>query len=67
MKVTSSVEINGQAPGSDLAALFKQTGDHIWTLKLKSPLKAIEDGRLTVSVKDKQGNVTEIDRHFSIK
>ena len=37
-----------------------------WVLELAQPVKELPRGKLTVSVKDKQGNVTRIDRTFSV-
>ncbi|MEX2215067.1 MAG: hypothetical protein WD768_13110, partial [Phycisphaeraceae bacterium] len=64
--VTASVGINGTKAGDNLASLFKKTGDGIWELKLKEPISNMAAGRLTVSVRDKQGNINVIDRRFSV-
>ena len=64
--VTANLPINGNSSGTELAGLFQQSGDHIWTLRLDTPLESIQDGELTVSIKDQQGNITKVHRSFSI-
>ena len=66
LSVTASVAINGVKPGEDLASLLKKTGDGIWELKIDKPIDNVADAKLTVSVKDKQGNITVIDRRFTV-
>jgi hypothetical protein len=58
--------VNGVAAGQNLAPKFKPLGGGVFELKLDAPL-SVKAGKLTVSVKDKQGNVTRIDRTFSAK
>jgi len=66
-KVTASFAIDGVAAGENLAARFKPTTQGVWELKLTQPIKDLASGVLDVSVVDKQGNVTRIERRFSIK
>ncbi len=67
MSVKANFAINGHTAGTELAPLFKQTGNHIWTLQLQTPLVNLSNGHLVVSIKDHQGNKTEINRHFQIQ
>jgi hypothetical protein len=67
LEVTADFEIDGKPPGENLASEFKQTGEGIWELTLDNPVTAIRQGRLAVSVRDRQGNVTRIERSFSVK
>ncbi len=67
LTVTSTLELEGTAPGTNLAAKFKDRGDGVWVLKLSRPLPKVADATLDVSVKDKQGNLTRIRRSFSVK
>ncbi|OAI46593.1 hypothetical protein AYO44_11060, partial [Planctomycetaceae bacterium SCGC AG-212-F19] len=60
--VTADFPINGVAPGENLAAKFQAKGPGIWELKLTTPVAALQKGKLTVSVKDRQGNINKIDR-----
>lgn len=67
LSVTANVSINGQPGGENLASHFKKLGDGTYELKLSQPLASPEDMSLNVSVKDEQGNVTRIERTFSVK
>jgi hypothetical protein len=63
-RVLADVAVGGIAPGKNLAKEFQRTGSGIWELKLPQAL-TLAKGRLTVSVKDRQGNLSRIDRTFS--
>ena len=63
--VVADFVVNGVPAGQNLALQFKETAQGVWELKLSKPLAALQAGKLTVSVKDKQGNVTRIERMFS--
>ncbi|MGH9387895.1 MAG: hypothetical protein ACRD2N_26855 [Vicinamibacterales bacterium] len=64
--VKASVPVSGKPAKTELASLFVQTADHVWTATMTPPLSNVQDGVLTVTVKDRQGNVTKIERVFSI-
>jgi hypothetical protein len=64
--VTADFNLDGAKAGTDLAARFKQTSAGVWEMKLAKPLSSLASGQLKVSVKDKQGNVSEIQRTFSV-
>ena len=66
ISITANFEINGNPAGSELKDLFDESEDHIWTLPLDTPVTQIDEGELHVSVKDTRGNVTRVDRTFSI-
>jgi hypothetical protein len=40
--------------------------DGVWELALATPLTNLPKGKLTVSVKDRQGNTSRIERTFSV-
>ena len=63
--VVADFAVNGVPAGQNLAAQFKGTTQGVWELKLSKPLAALQAGKLTVSVKDRQGNATRIERTFS--
>jgi hypothetical protein len=63
--VTADFEIDGAAAGENLARRFKQSSDGVWQWKPGQALTALTKGTLTVSVKDRQGNVARIERTFS--
>jgi hypothetical protein len=66
-KVTADVAVDGAAPGTNLASRFQETGPGIWEMKLSRPIDALPSGKLTVEVKDLQGNTSRIERLFSVK
>jgi hypothetical protein len=55
------------AAGENLATKFKALPDNRWELRLDWPITDLPRGKLNVSIKDKQGNVTRIERSFSIR
>lgn len=63
---TADFAVNGAAAGENLAPKFTPLGGGVYELKLSSPLNRAR-GKLTVSVKDRQGNVTRVERVFSAK
>jgi len=54
------------AAGQNLAAKLRPTSPGVWELKLSRPLERLARGRIEVSVKDRQGNVTRIERTFAV-
>ncbi len=64
--VTADIPINGQSPGKNLAAHFKPRTQGVWELQLVRPLAPLARAQLVVSVKDKQGNLTRLERTFSV-
>ena len=50
----------------NLAKKFKARPDSRWELTLAQPIKELPRGKLTVAVKDRQGNVSRIERTFSV-
>jgi hypothetical protein len=63
-EVVADFPVNGIAAGRNLSPKFISTGPGIWELRLATPLRTPR-GVLTISVKDRQGNVTRIERRFS--
>jgi hypothetical protein len=63
--VTADFDIDGAAAGENLASRFKKVSDGVWQWKPSTPLKSLKKGNLTVSVKDRQGNIACIERTFS--
>jgi hypothetical protein len=62
LTVTADFEVDGAAAGENLAARFKPMGEGTWQWKLSKPLKSLKPGVLTVSIADRQGNVSRIER-----
>jgi hypothetical protein len=66
-EVRADFRVNGAAPGTDLAHRFRRKPDGVWELKLTRPITHLHRGKLTVAVRDREGNVTRIERTFSVK
>jgi hypothetical protein len=66
-EVTADFALDGVAAGENLASKFQTTTQGVWEWTLSKPLKELPRGKLVVSVADQQGNVTRIERSFSIK
>jgi hypothetical protein len=66
-RVVADFALDGAKPGENLASKLNSVGDGVWGWKLTKPITALANGTLTVSVKDRQGNQTEIVRRFSVK
>jgi hypothetical protein len=67
LTVTADFAVNGAKPGTELASSFRPKSPGVWELKLDAPVAALARGTLTVSVKDRQGNTSRIERRFSVK
>ncbi|HEY7311699.1 MAG TPA: hypothetical protein VH643_20220 [Gemmataceae bacterium] len=65
-QVSADFAVDGVRAGENLAPRFKALPDSRWELKLARPITALPRGKLTVSIKDGQGNVTRIERSFSV-
>ncbi|MFO0807787.1 MAG: hypothetical protein U0746_04115 [Gemmataceae bacterium] len=66
-RVVADCTIDGIPAGTDLANRFKPKSPGVWEYVLAKPVAALPRGRLTVSVKDRQGNISRIERTFSVK
>jgi hypothetical protein len=65
-RVTADFPLGGAAAGENLAPKFKPRSEGVWELALPRPLTDLPRGKLTVSVKDRQGNITRIERTFAV-
>ena len=66
-EVIADFAVDGVPAGANLAKKFKPLPDSRWELTLAQPIVDLPRGKLNVSVKDKQGNVTRIERSFSVR
>ena len=66
LSVVADFEIDGIKAGENLASKFKPASAGVWELKLATPIAKLESGKLAISVKDRQGNATRIERTFSV-
>ena len=66
-RVVADFEMDGVKAGENLAPKFTPTKQGVWEWKLVKPVMGVTLGRLTVSVADKQGNITTIERKISMR
>jgi hypothetical protein len=64
-EVIADFALDGVAAGQNLAAKFQAITPGVWEMTLSRPLTELSRGTLTVSVKDRQGNTTRIERTLS--
>jgi len=64
-RVVADFALGAAKPGDDVAAAFKSVSPGVWELKLSEPIGSLKEGKLEVSVQDRQGNVTRIERVLS--
>ncbi|MEK6205185.1 MAG: hypothetical protein N2B02_06090, partial [Amylibacter sp.] len=64
--VIANFEIESKPAGENISFLFKTNTDQVWQLKLSEPIKQLKAGKITVSVKDHQGNISKIVRSFVV-
>src|SRR5439155_20189059 len=64
--VVADFAVDGVQAGANLAKKFEQKSQGVWELKLAKPITELAKGKLMVSVRDRQGNVTRIERSFSV-
>src|SRR5262249_29486342 len=65
-QVIADFPIDGSAAGENLAKRFQPKADGIWELALTTPPANLPRGKLTVTVRDRQGNTSRIERTFSV-
>jgi hypothetical protein len=64
--VTADFAVSGAEPGENIAPRFEQASRGVWRWRLNESIKSLREGRITVSIKDKQGNINKIERTFSV-
>jgi hypothetical protein len=64
--VAADFPIDGAPAGENLAPRFKQSSPGAWEYRLSKPVTALPRGKLTVSVRDRQGNTTRVERTFHV-
>ena len=65
LSVTANFAVNGKPAGTELGPGFAQADASIWQLNI-TPINSLSNGHIVVSVKDNSGNITTVDRWFSI-
>lgn len=66
LSVVADFEIDGIAAGVNLAKKLQSKVDGVWELPFAAPVRNLKKGQLSVSVKDRQGNVSRIERTLSV-
>jgi len=64
--VTADFPVDGVKPGENLAARFQAKSEGVRELRLATPISKLERGTLTVAVRDRQGNLTRLERTISV-
>jgi hypothetical protein len=64
--VVTDFALDGVPAGQDLAGKFRPVTQGVWELRLARPVTDLPRGRLTVSVRDRQGNLARVERTFSV-
>jgi hypothetical protein len=65
-RVVADFALDGAPAGTDLGDRFGRRATGVWELRLKKPVRRLAKGTITVSVKDRQGNLSRIVRTFSV-
>lgn len=65
-RVVADFPVAGVPAGENLAGKFRSKSRGVWELLLTEPLTELARGTLTVSVRDRQGNVNRVERVFMV-
>ncbi len=65
-RVVADFAVDGIAAGKNLAPQFRMVAQGVWEWKLSKVIGELPRGKVTVSVKDRQGNLTRIERTFTV-
>jgi hypothetical protein len=65
-RVVADFDLDGVKAGENLAPKFRPASPGVWEFAPGKPITRLASGRLTASVKDRQGNETRIERRFSV-
>jgi hypothetical protein len=66
LSLKADFAVNGRAAGSELVDLAQAVGEGIYSITLTNPLVNQVGAHLFVEVADQQGNLTRIDRQFTV-
>ncbi len=67
LTVTATFPVNGNAAGVNLAPHFRPRSQGVLELKLDKPFVTDREETLTVTIKDRQGNMSRIERVFRVQ
>jgi hypothetical protein len=65
-RVTADFSLDGAPAGTNLASRFRPKSQGVWELELTKPITDLARGKLSVSVRDRQGNLTRVERTISV-
>jgi hypothetical protein len=65
-RVAADFAVDDIPAGQNLASKFQPKTQGVWELKLTRPVSQLAKGKIVVSVEDYQGNVSRIERTFSV-
>src|SRR5262249_17518951 len=63
-RVVADFEVDGVPAGQDLAPRFQQKTQGVWEWQLRQPVQRLARGTLRVEVRDRQGNLSRVERTF---
>jgi hypothetical protein len=66
LDVRASLPLQGRKAGENLANLFEAGRAGAWRLALDAPIDNLAEGVIKVQVRDRAGNLTRLDRVFSV-
>jgi hypothetical protein len=66
IRVIADFPVDGVTPGRNLAPKLKTKTQGVWEYGLATPITLQHRAKLTVSVKDRQGNASRLERTFSV-
>ncbi len=67
LRIVADFEIDGAAAGKNIADRFRKTTQGVWEYRLKKPITQLTAGKLTLSIQDREGNTTRIQRTLSVR
>jgi hypothetical protein len=65
-EVTADFQIDDIPAGENLVSRFREKSQGVWELRLKEPITRLATGNLFVSIRDREGNVTRLERTISV-
>jgi hypothetical protein len=66
-EVKADFDVAGAPAGTNLAERFREVSQGVWQWKLDKPIEELPRGKLTVAVRDRQGNLTRIERTITVE
>lgn len=66
LEVRADFDLVGISAGENFAAKFQPKSQGVWEFKLSQPLSQLASGTVTVSIRDRQGHQSRIERRFQV-